>query len=209
MITHFNRDNLVKNLPDAYCKTADSNNSKILAIEKSATDKLRKAITEITDSMSLDKAYGKTLDLFGEMVGQDRGKATDDQYRILIKSRIVRNFANGDYNSVVNLMAMIFECDPSEIVLTEYEDAGSARLEAIPYSAINSLVIDINTLLKIVSEIMPAGIRLESVSFSGSFEFSGGTELVYDEAAGFANEAQTIGGSFGYIFSEVTPELPV
>ena len=210
MITEFNRDNPVKNLPDAYNKADSSNNSKILAIEKSSFDKLREAIADIDECLDLDKAYGKTLDLYGEMVGQERGKATDDQYRVLIRSRIIRNFANGDYNTVVNLMAMVFECEPSEIILSELEDDPcKARLEAIPYASANRLIIDIHTLLKIVSEVMPAGVSLESVTFTGTLEFSDGTELVYDEEAGFADEAQSIGGTFGYIFSKETSELPV
>lgn len=209
MITQFNRENPVKNLPDSYCKTADSNNSKILNVEKSAMDALRAAVAEIDESLDLDKAYGKTLDLYGEMVGQERGKATDSQYRLLIKSRIMRNLAGGDYNSVVNLLALIFGCEPTEVSITEADEPCTVYLDKLPYAALNKLVVDVNTALKIIREVMPAGVNLESVTFTGTFEFSGGTDLVYDEAAGFGNETQTIGGTLGHVFNDETAELPV
>ena len=209
MITQFNRDDLAKNLPDAYRKDVNSNISKILQIEKAEMDRLRADIQALRDSHDIDNACGKTLDLYGQRVGQERGKATDDQYRVLIKARIMRNFANGDYNSVVRLLAMIFGCDPSEINLTETDEPCKVWLDKLPFSALNSMVIDINTVLKIVREAMPAGVSLESVSFTGTFEFSSGSELVYDEAKGFADQAQTMGGFFGYIFSDEPTDLPV
>ena len=209
MIAHFNRKNHVRNLPDAYCKTADSNNAKLLEIEKSAVDKLRETLNAVYESFDIDKAYGKTLDLYGDMVGQERGRATDTQYRILIKSRIARNFANGDYNSIVNLMCVVFNCKGSEINLVELEEPCTVRIDALPFAALNGLAIDVNTALQIVRECIPAGVTLESISLTGTFEFSGGTELVYDEEAGFADEAQTIGGYLGAMFEENAPALPV
>lgn len=208
MITHFNLDDLARNLPDAYKKTPESNNSKILRIEKSAMDDLRSAIQAVSDSLELDKATGKTLDLYGSLVGQERGKATDEQYRMLIKSRIVRNLCNGDYNSIVRLLSVVFGCDPADIVLNETDTPCHVRLESMPYDVLNRLVIDIDTALKIIEEVMPVGVYLESIQFTGTFEF-GDTSLEYDEAAGFGNEAQTVGGVLGYIFSEISPELPV
>ena len=209
MNTHFNRENLVKNLPDAYNKNEDSNNSKILALEKGAMDQLRAAIAAIDESLDLEKASGKALDLYGEMVGQDRGKATDNQYRVLIKARIMRNVAGGDYNSIVRMLAMVLGCEPTEISLAELNDPCHVRVDELPFAALNHLVINVNTALKIMREVMPAGVYLESVSFTGTFEFSGGTELVYDENAGFGNVAQTVGGYLGRMFGGEDVDLPV
>lgn len=209
MITQFNRDDLVRNLPDAYRKDAESNISKVLLIEKEEMDRLRAEARAVLDSLDLDKAYGKTLNLFGEAVGQERGKATDSQYRTLIKSRIMRNFANGDHNGVVQLLAMIFNCGPAEILLTELEIPCKVRVDKLPFSLMNSANLDINTILNIVREVLPVGVAMDSVSFTGTFEFSTGSELVYDETKGFADAAQTVGGYFGYVFSDVPTDLPV
>ena len=209
MITRFNRDDLAKNLPDAYRKDPVSVNSRILRIEKCAMDDLRTMLRSIDDSLDLNLATGATLDLYGEMVGQKRGKATDAQYRSLIKMQIVRNFTHGDYNSVVELLAMILNCSPTEIVLAEEADSCRVRVANLPFDKLNEMALDTTTVRHIIKEIIPVGIYLESVSFAGTFEFSGGTELVYDAAAGFADDAQTIGGYLGAMFEGETEELPV
>lgn len=209
MVTQFNRENLVKNLPDVYCKTDDSNNSKILQIEKHAMDKLREAIRATYESLDLDNATGATLDLYGDMVGQPRGKAIDSQYRLLIKTRIIRNLANGDYNGIVNLLSLIFGCSPTEIVLTELDEPCKVRMESMPIDILNATEINVDTAVQIIKELIPAGVMLESAEFTGTFEFSGGTELVYDADAGFADIDQTIGGYLGYMFSGDMPELPI
>lgn len=209
MITQFNRDNLAQNLPDAYRKDADSNISKILQIEKAEMDRLRADMLAVYDALDLNKAHGKTLDLYGSAVGQERGRATDNQYRVLIKARILRNFANGDHGSIVNLLAMIFDCNPEEILLTELEAPCEVRVDRLPFTALNNMALDINTVLKIVREVIPAGVYMGSVAFTGTFEFSAGTELVYDDKKGFADTAQTFGGTLGYIFNEEPTDLPV
>lgn len=197
MITHFDRDKPVKNLPDAYYKASSSNNAKILDIEHDAMGILRDAATAIDDSLDIDNAYGATLDLYGEMIGQDRGKTTDEQYRVLIKNRIVRNFSNADYNSVVRAICSTFSCEPTDIVLTELDEPCKLKLGGLPISKLVESNIDIDTAVQIVYGLMPAGVQLEGVDFSGTFEFSGGTELVYDENTGFADDELTIGGYFG------------
>ncbi len=208
MITQFDRDRLEKNLPDAYRKTADSNNAKILATEKSATDSLKEAVSALYDCLDIDRASGKTLDLYGEMLGQLRGVSTDEQLRVLIKNRIHRNFSDADYNSVVRAIASTFGCKPSEIVLTELDEPCNVMLEGLPISQINESGIDIDTAVQIINGLLPAGVYMVAMSFSGTFEFSD-TELEYDEAAGFADEAQTIGGYLGLVSDNAGSNLPV
>ena len=199
MITHFDRDKPVKNLPDAYYKASSSNNAKILDIEHDAMGILRDAVTAINDSLDIDNAYGATLDLYGEMIGQDRGKTTDEQYRVLIKNRLARNCSNADYNSVVRAICATFACGPSDIVLTELDEPCKLRLEGLPITQLVESNLSIDAAVQIVFGLMPAGVQLESVDFSGTFEFSGGTELVYDEESGFADDEQTIGGYLGLL----------
>lgn len=208
MITRFNRDEAVKNLPDAYCKKPDSNNAKILEIEKHAIDRLRDEIAAIYDSLDINNCKGKTLDLYGEMLGQERGKATDEQYLVLIKSRILRNYADADYNSIVNAICVTFTCKPSDVVLTEMDEPCKVTLEGLPIAVLNEKNIDVNTAVSIVNALMPAGVFMQSLSFSGTFEF-GGTEMEYDAEKGFGDEAQTIGGYLGLAADGSGNNLPV
>lgn len=208
MNTQFNRAHPARNLPDAYSKGRESNNAKILEIEKSTLDLLREEIFVLYEALDLDNAKGATLDLYGEMVGQERGVATDEQYLMLIKNRIIRNFANADHNSIVNAICMTFGGDPSEVILTEHEDPCKVTLEGLPLSKINESNLDVNTAVQIVNGLMPAGVFMEAMEFSGTFEFSG-EELVYDEQAGFADEAETIGGYWGLLSDGSGSNLPV
>lgn len=207
MIARFYSDNHAKNLPDAYSKTPKSNNAKLLLIEKNAVDHVRGSISAIYDSLDIDKATGATLDLYGDMLGQDRGAATDEQYRALLKSRIVRNLSGADHNSIVNAICITFGCDPSEILLTETDGECAVRLEGIPFGALNRINIDMTTAIQIVQTLIPAGVSFTSINFSGTFEF-GGTEMEYDENKGFADVDQTIGGTLGYV-PDIGNVLPV
>lgn len=197
MITRFNSANHVKNLPDAYAKTPDSNNAKLLEVEKSETDRLRAEIAAVYNSLDINLATGQTLDLYGEMFGQQRGAATDEQYRVLIKNRIARNMANGDHNSIVNAICITFDCEPAEVLLTEQDDECAVALEGIPFTAINRLNVDAHTAVQIVQSLIPAGVSFKSLNFTGTFEF-GGTDMEYDAEKGFGNVEQTIGGTLGY-----------
>lgn len=208
MNTQFDRDNLVQNLPDAYAKGDDSNIKKLLDIEKYEMDQLRASLNAVYDSIDLDKATGKSLDLYGEMYGQARGAATDEQYRIMIKARINRLFAGSDHDSIVLAISAAFSCDPSEILLVEPEDSCSVRVEHLPFDKLNNSNIDAVTAVQIVSRLIPAGVQLESINFAGTFEF-GSTDMEYDETAGFADDDQTIGGYLGLVADEAISTLPV
>ena len=207
MITRFNRKNLVKNLPDAYRKTPDSNNAKLLEVEKSETDRLREEIAAIYDSLDINLATGKTLDLYGEMLGQKRGAATDEQYRALLKSRIIRNLSGADHDSIVNAICITFDCDPADILLTETDGKCEVTLEGIPYAATNRINLDATTATQIIKMLIPAGVNFPVLVFGGTFEF-GGSEMEYNEEKGFADVAQTIGGSLGFV-PESGKVLPV
>lgn len=208
MITRFNSENHVKNLPDAYAKTPESNNAKLLEVEKSETDRLRAEITAIYNSLDIDLATGNTLDLYGEMLGQSRGLATDEQYRILIKNKILRNLASSDHNSIVRNICMTFNCEPHEVLLSENGEPCAVALEGLPLAKLAESNIDINTAVAIVTSMLPAAVRITEIEFSGTFEFAD-TASVYDEGKGFANDAQTFGGTLGFVADSDSGMLPV
>lgn len=208
MVTRFNRDHPAKNLPDAYCKHPESNNAKILEVERCAVSSLREATRAIYDSLDISAAYGRTLDLYGEMLGQQRGAATDEQYRVLIKSRIARNLSGADHASIIHAICATFGCEPTDVLLAELDTPCKVELEGLPISQLNASNIDINTAVQIITSLMPAGVFVEALSFSGTFEF--GTEsMEYDESAGFADEEQTMGGYLGLVSDGSGSNLPV
>lgn len=207
MNAHF-KSEYVKNLPDAYSKALGSNNARLLDIAKGSVDTLRETISAVYDSLDIDKATGKSLDMFGDMVGQARGAATDEQYRAMIKSKIARNLSNADFNSVIHAICAVFGCDPTDILLTESDKPCVATMEKLPYGSLISSNIDQRTAIKIIAGLLPAGVRLESVVFAGTLEFAA-TSDVYDSDAGFGDIDQTIGGYFGFVSDTDGSNLPI
>lgn len=195
---YFDRENPVKNLPDCYAKNTDSNNYKLLINEKADVDLLNIDISDIDESLDLDSATGSTLDLYGGMIEQARGTANDVKYRLMIKSKIMRNFTDADYNSLIKSIAMTFDCDVSKIKIAESSQPARIEMVSIPLDIVTKSDITQAEIVDIVSALMPVGIALNTFLFAGTFEFAE-SENVYDENTGFADEEQTIGGYFGNI----------
>ena len=198
-MAEFYFDNLAKNLPDAYKKGTNSNNYKILEIDRSANADIRKALDEIAYILDIDNAKGAVLDMYGERFGQKRGAATDAQYVAMIKSKIVRGLCSGSYKDIVDAICHTFGCGIDDVILTESADKPmTVTLEKAPLTAIIKAGFTTSQAYQLVKNLLPTTVELESVLFEGSFEFAE-TDNEYDEAAGFAisDEDQSIGGYLG------------
>lgn len=192
----------VENLPDAYNKQKTSNNYKILQIEQNAQAQSKNDITDIFNSLDIDKATGTTLDLYGKMYNAPRGNLDDIQYRILIKTRINQNRIDGSYESILNSICRIFNCNPDEFHMEDSESSCTVKITNIPFRVINYIGLNSKETIDLIESLIPVGISVESASFDGTFEFSK-TESDYNESAGFSDiEGGTIGGYFGILYGE-------
>lgn len=203
----FNRDNFAKNLPDAYAKKPESNNYKILEIERQAGAKLRETLEAVFDIIDIDNATGETLDLYGERFGQLRGEATDDQYRIMIKAKLTRNLANGSYQSICDALCASFGCEKSELA---FEEVGGCaiRATAVPVEKINEAGFTATQAKALMKSMLPVGITLDDIVVGGTFCFAAG-EGETDTNAGFTDvEGGTTGGTFATIFG-AEEEIPL
>lgn len=200
---HYNLENPVKNLPDVFTKSKTSNNFKILETERRLLEILRGDLANISKMTSIDNAYGKTLDLWGERVGQARGKAPDEQYRIMIKAKIMRSISNGSYPSVVNCLCETFSCKAEEITVIEGDKAGMVENITVPLDRLNKAGLTSQQTLSIIKSLLPIGIEIGDYYLEGTFVFSN-IETEYDETMGFADEEGTIGGFFGATESDDT-----
>lgn len=201
----------VDNLPDAYRKDTDSNNYKILNIQKIEIDGIKKDTEDVYNTLDLDQATGKTLDLYGDMLGQARGYATDDQYRVMIKAKIVRNLMTGSLDSIINAGCLMFGCDPSEMHIVEDESPAAVKIISLPYRVINYVGLSASQVVELIIKLVPVGITVKSAELQGTFEF-GTTDSEYDEEKGFADSetSPTMGGYLGYIYSaENEQPLPI
>ena len=202
-MAEFYFDNLAKNLPDAYKKDEKSNNFKILEIERLANMGLRSTLEEIDRILDIENATGIVLDMYGKRFGQPRGKATDAQYRAMIKSKIVRGLCDGSYKNIVDAICFTFGCSIKDVCIKESPDKPmTVTLEKAPLPAIIKAGFSLEQAKQIIKNLIPITVTLETIYFEGSFEF-GEAEGEYDEEKGFSETIDSeIGGYFGYTGSE-------
>lgn len=194
-------DDFKKSLPDSYNKQSGSNNDKILQLEQAIVKTFREDLQAVNDALDINNASGETLDLFGELVGQGRGGLNDAQYRAVILSAVARNACQGTHSSIVELLAVAFNCDITKFNLTDGAQPAFAELNDMPYSVFLESGLTVKQVYQIVNSMLPAGVRLGDLQIDGTFEFSA-TDNEYDELAGFGNVEQTIGGYFGLLASD-------
>lgn len=190
------------NLSDAFKKTEDSNNYKLLHINAESKAKIEQVFDDLGGLLDLDNAYGVYLDLYGEMFNVKRGQSDDDKLRILIKSKIGQNFADGRHDKIVEALAFILQCEKSEIKLKNGSATGSVVLDDIPLNVLITAGFNANDVNALIAGLLPVGVTLTSFVYSGTFEF-GTTESEQDSAKGFADADGTIGGYLGLIENKI------
>lgn len=200
----------VNNLPDTYAKSKTSNNYKILNMVQGSTTSIKEDTKDVYQSLDIEKATGKTLDLYGEMLGQSRGLADDQIYRVMIKSRIMRNLMNGDYSSFMNAACMMFNCEPSEFYIKESEEPATVDVITLPFRVLNYIGLSPEETIDLIKVLVPVGIKVGEVDLSGTFEF-GSSEGEHDEDKGFSDSevSPTIGGYLGFLSSGNEKPLPI
>lgn len=206
---------MLRRLTDVFRKDPDSNIGKLMAIFAEQLQKLEQTVQRVEEWRDIDKAEGTTLDRIGENVGQPRGVATDEIYRILIKSKIARNLSKGDINTIITVLATALNTDPSEIRIVEmYNDPIAPEPAAIsiiqlPLRRINEVGMDPTQFARIVQRTVAAGVRVGVIELVGTFEY-GSIGDPPDPERGFADINQTFGGTLGAAYSPGNvPDLPI
>ena len=200
-------NDMLKRLTDNYNKEPNSKIGKLFNIVASELEDLKLSINRTGSWRDIDEAEGKTLDNIGLNVQQFRGQATDEIYRILLKSKIARNLSDGSINTIIQVLAVTLSTDPSEIVIEEkYADAldpepAAIKLIGLPIARINEAGMSPQTFIRIVDRIVAAGVRVDTIELSGTFELSSTTNIEVDNDTGLADELMTIGGTLGEVYS--------
>lgn len=207
-----------KNLPDVYRKDKDSNNYKILEIERYAVNKLRDTLAEIENILDFNNARGKTLDLWGQRLGQVRGMATDEKYLLMIKAKIARNLSSGSYPDIINAICLTLECEPSEVVIVEDTEPCTVKVVTLPLETINRAGFSTSQIVAIIQSLLPSGVKLSTFTFDGTFELAhsyedmktdGETKGLTDSYENIKNP-DAIGGYLGATNSDESDEvLPI
>lgn len=188
--------NNVKKLPDAYAKGIDSNNYKLLQLANLLYTDQKCDLTAILKSRDLQTAYGKTLDYYGGMVGQSRGGATDEQYRIKIFNQIGKQRSTGACDDVIRLISQILGLDVGTFFLTE-QSSGTIAIDGLTTDILDKADMKFEEVKEIINSILPIGVAIGEIIVAGTFSF--GSVYEVDSQQGFGDIAQTTGGKLGTV----------
>jgi hypothetical protein len=201
-------DKLISLLTDNYSKSPESKIGKLFKIIADELQLLNDTFIKIEDYRDVDTAVGYTLDKIGSNVKQYRGVATDEIYRILIKSKRARNLSTGDINTIIDVVAQSINADPSEVQLVEmYNDPddpepAAVKMLEIPLAKINEVGMSSLQFGRMISKTLAAGISLKEIRMEGTFEF-GDIGEAYDNAKGFGDVNNAVTG--GYLGATYSP----
>ncbi|WP_088005595.1 hypothetical protein [Indiicoccus explosivorum] len=206
---------ILKKFTDVFNKDSNSNLGKIIQIFSQQLQDLETTNIRIKEWRLIDNAEGVALDLIGENIQQPRGIATDEVYRVLLKSKIARNLSTSDINTIIRVLSLALDADPSTIRIqekwndpTEPEPAAIKVIE-VPLAKINESGLAPEQFVKIIQKTVAAGVKVASIELTGTFEF-GGLPMETDAAAGFSDVDGTTGGYFGAAFEPSSDqELPI
>ena len=163
---------LIRSLPDAYRKSTNSNNYKLLSLHGEAVDSLRQDIKNVMFSQDLQTATGYSLDLYGAEVEQPRGKANDALYRVLIQQKMARDRGIGTWDSVSSGIRNVLNCSDSDFCIHD-----STINRKVVFRVVNSQVLEKSPLTeeqvkKVINQLLPATVKfVVVVPYPGSSTF--------------------------------------
>ncbi|WP_063335558.1 DUF2612 domain-containing protein [Bacillus subtilis] len=195
---------LIGKLTDAFLKDEKSNIGKLFLIVDEQLTALKSALITAENWRDIDAAKGKALDLLGDNVSQDRGRATDEIYRVLIRGKVARNVSDGTTNRIIEALAKTLNCKPSEIYIVSSKENNEDEPAAIivkkaPIEALSKVGMSATQFSNIVQKTVAAGVRVAYVDLNGTFRFSSSANSIETSQYGFSTDG-TDGGTLGGIF---------
>jgi hypothetical protein len=198
---------VLERLTDRYQKDPNSSVGKVIKILADELDLLKETFDRIEEWRDVEKAEGAVLDDLGMNVGQPRGAATDEIYRILLRSKVARNLSDGTIDTIIRVISIAVNAEPKEIRIQElYNDPSNPEPAAIgliqiPLRKLNEVGMSPKQFAQIVQKTVAAGVRVASIELSGTFAFASQPSIIEtSDTEGFADEAGTVGGHLGAMF---------
>lgn len=196
-------NDLMWSLTSKFTKNPKSNIGKLLKIFAEQYDLVMSDLQRQLAWRNIDVAEGIALDNIGTTFGIHRGTWDDEQYRVRIKTGIARNVSNGTINSVIEILAMTLSIDVSQIQIDTMWKQGepdTIKISSIPYGALVASGMTQDELIEITTVIVAAGIKVETLELSGTFQFAPTPNVsIIDPDHGFQDIANGTGGTFGAI----------
>lgn len=209
-------DKMLERLTDNYNKHPQSNISKLLKLVAKELDDIKVQLKKIEEWRDIDKAEGEVLNRIGYNVEQFRGQASDEIYRVLIKSKIARNRSNGTINKIIEVISMALGVEPKDIgikemYLDEFDPEPAAiSVISVPIAKILEIGMTGSQFAKLIAQMTAAGVGVREIELYGTFLLSSQPDVIEtDPDTGLADIDMTQGGELGMIYQpDKDIELP-
>lgn len=199
-MAQFNYENFTSNMPDAFQKDKQGNIHKLLSIEKHIYDRIHTMFQSVYEVLDINNAKGKVLDMYGERLNLKRGAYPDEQYLILLKTKIAQNLSDGTRDSIAKALAFVLSTTTDKIRIKSDDKTGSVQILDVPLMVLTEAGFLDEQITELVESLLPQGVTVSGANFTGTFEFGTVDEngtMEYDETKGFADIEGTIGGYLG------------
>lgn len=189
--------NNISKMPDCYNKSATSNLYKLMELLNLYDGDYKRDINDISSDRGVEFASGKTLDYYGEMVGEPRNGATDTQYRINIFQKIGRTLSSSNCDAIITLISQMFGIQPTDFELVEGDT--SVTIAGLDLALLESTGYKSSRIGEMIADLIPAGVELKSLIFAGTLAvldiFFVGLECPVLFAAWFYNQQSMYNGN--------------
>ncbi|MBY9077288.1 hypothetical protein KIH86_03705 [Paenibacillus sp. HN-1] len=202
----FSVKDMLRRFADTYNKDPNSNLGKLIAILHEQLAAVGDTLETVRDWRSIDAAKGTTLDRIGTNIVQPRGAATDEVYRVLLKSKIARNLSKTDVNTIIQVLALALDCAYSDIRIQEkYDDPedpepAAINLIRVPTKRLNEVGMSPFQFARIVQKTVAAGVRVALIELAGTFTLSSQYNVLETSPFGLADVDMTTGGTLGEVY---------
>ena len=184
-------DEMVALLPFQYNKSPTGGIYKVLDLFGSQLDKVSRSTRLISLFKDISQASGAALDLIGKEYGVARPSTDDQFYQFIIKSHIAMSLRAGTINDLIETLSMMSGLPVSSFDVTNGQEPLSVRVENIP----SMLAVNAEQQQAVTSWIeaaLPAGVRLEAISFREASQSELAIGAVIEQAHWFSSPTATM-----------------
>lgn len=160
---------------------------------------LEVALFDLLTERTLDTAIGEQLDVLGRILVQPRMELSDENYRALLKARVLANRSDGQAETLIGIVVLV-QGAGVDVTLTEPDPATAFITVLTPP------VFDPVVLFGVLKDAKAAGVRLVYVFIlepeDETFQFSETDVIEVDADEGFGDAfIAALGGSLAGAFA--------
>lgn len=202
----FSMKDMLGRFMDVFNKDPDSNIGKLIGILYGQLKEVGDTLETVREWRSIDKAKGTTLDMIGQNIVQPRGAATDEIYRVLLKSKIARNLSQTDINTIIRVLALALNCDYSDIrIKPKFNDPvdpepAAISLIRVPIKRLNEVGMSPMQFGQIIQKTVAVGVRVAQIELAGTFQLSSKYGALETGPTGLADPDMSTGGTLGEVY---------